>query len=320
MAVNGYFFNAIQNNGVYDRVYSAEDFSNYLDQIVGNGVFPNPSTQLQVRGGTGMQVIVGSGQGWIYGHKLVNTADLPLTVANSDVLLNRIDRVIFYADFINREMGIDILQGTAAAQPTAPQLTRNANRYEMWLAEITVNKQTTTITQAMITDTRADSTVCGWVQGLIQQADTSTLFTQWQTAYSNYYNTSTTDFENWKDTQQSEFVSWENSIQSQFENWLSTLTQDLKVNTYIQQYKKFVQLTASSSKIIPLDMTGYTYEESDILFVIINGLVAAENVDYLLDTRQTPPEIHVNLVGSANVTDEVEIRVLKSIIGIRTTD
>lgn len=298
MAVNGYFFNAIQNNGVYDRVYSAEDFSNYLDQLVGNGVFPNPSDQLQVRAGTGMQIIVGNGQGWIYGHKLINTADLPLTLANSDVLLNRIDRVIFYADYINRQMGIDILQGTAAAQPTAPQLTRNANRYEMCLAEITVNKQTTTITQAMITDTRADSTVCGWVAGLIQQVDTSTLFTQWQTAYSNYYDTMTTAFNEFMDT----------------------LTQQLKVNTYIQQYKKFVQLTASSSKIIPLDMTGYTYEESDILFVIINGLVAAENVDYLLDTRQTPPEVHVNLVGSANVTDEVEIRVLKSIIGIRTTD
>lgn len=307
MAVNGYFFNAVQQNGVYDRVYSAEDFSNYLDQIVGNGVFPNPSTQLQVRAGTGMQVIVGSGQGWIYGHKIINNADLPLTVANSDVLMGRIDRVVFYADFINRLMGVEILQGTPAAQPTAPQLTRNANRYEMSLATITVNKQITSITQAMITDTRADSTVCGWVAGLIQQVDTSTLFTQWQTAYSNYYNQSTSEFE-----------SWQASMKSQFETWMQTLTQELKVNTYIQQYKKFVQLTASSSKIIPLNMSGYTYEESDILFVIINGLVAAENVDYLIDTRNTTPEIHVNLVGSSNVTDEVEIRVLKSVIGINT--
>lgn len=296
MAVQGYFFNAVQQNGVYDRVYSAEDFSSYLDQLVGNGVFPNPSTQLQVRAGTDMQIIVGSGQGWIYGHKLVNTADLPLTVANSDVLLNRIDCVIFYADFINREMGIEILQGTPAAQPTAPQLTRNANRYEMSLATITINKQTSAITQAMITDTRADSTVCGWVQGLIQQVDTSTLFTQWQTAYSDYYDTMTTAFN----------------------AWMQTLTEQLRVNTYIQEYKKFVQLTASSSKIIPLDMSGYTYEASDIMFVIINGLVAAENVDYLIDTRQTPPEVHVNLVGSTNVADEVEIRVLKSIIGINT--
>lgn len=296
MAVNGYFFNAVQQNGVYDRVYSAEDFSSYLDQLVGNGVFPNPSTSLQVRAGSDMQIIVGGGQGWIYGHKMVNTADLPLTVANSDVLLNRIDLVIFYADFIDREMGIEILEGTAAVQPTAPQLTRNANRYEMCLAQITINKQTSEITQAMITDTRAESTVCGWVAGLIQQVDTSTLFTQWQTAYSNYYETMT----------------------AAFNAWMETLTQELKVNTYIQQYKKFVQLTASSSKIIPLDMTGYTYEESDIMFVIINGLVAAENVDYLLDTRQTPPEVHVNLVGSTNITDEVEIRVLKSIIGINT--
>ncbi len=297
MAVNGYFFNAVQRNGVYDRIYSADDFSSYLDQLVSNGVFPNPSTQLQVRAGTDMQVIVESGQGWIYGHKLVNNADLPLNIAASDVLMNRIDRVVFYADFINREMGISVLTGTAAATPNAPQLTRNANRYEMCLAEITVNKQVTAITQGMITDTRANTDVCGWVAGLIQQVDTSTLFTQWQTAYSDYYNTMT----------------------ARFNEFMDALTEQLKVNTYIQQYKKFVQLTASSSKIIPLDMTGYTYEESDILFVIINGLVAAETVDYLLDTRQTPPEVHVNLVGSTNVTDDIEIRVLKSIIGISQT-
>ena len=65
MAVNSYFFNAVLNDGVYDRIYNAEDVTSYLANIVGNGVFPNPSTQLQVRAGTGMQVIVGAGSGWI---------------------------------------------------------------------------------------------------------------------------------------------------------------------------------------------------------------------------------------------------------------
>ena len=298
MAVNGYFFNAEQRNGVYDRVYSAEDFSSYLNKIVGNGVFPNPSTNLQIRADSGMQIIVGSGEGWIDGHKIVNTADMPLTIANSDVLLNRIDRVIFYADYTTRKMGIEVLQGVGASTPTAPALTRNTSRYEMCLAEITINKQTTAITQAMITDTRANSNLCGWVVGLIQQVDTSTLFTQWQTAYSDYYNAMT----------------------AQFNAWMETLIQELKINTYIQQYKKLVNLTASASKTIPLDMTDYTYEDDDIIFVIINGLIGIDGTDYTIETSQSTPSITVELTGSANVTDDVEIRVLKSVIGIKSVE
>jgi len=297
MAINGYFFNAINDGGTYDRTYSAQDMCSYLNQIVGNGVFPNPSTQLQARAGSGMQIIVAAGQGWIDGHKIINTADFSIDIAAADALLNRIDRLIFYCDYVNREMGIEVLTGQTAVTPTAPALTRNQSRYEMSLATITVNKQVTSITNAMITDTRADSSVCGWATGVIEQVDTSTLFQQWQTAYSDYYA----------------------SIKQQLDDFMETLTQELKVNTYIQEYKKYVTLTASSSKIIPLDMTGYTYEESDIMFVIINGLVGVDTVDYLLDTRGATPELHVNLVGSQNVQDEVEIRVLKSVIGIQNT-
>ena len=85
MAISSYFFNAIESGGVYDRVYNAEDFSNYLDLLVGNGVFPNPTTNLQVRASTGMDVIVGAGSGWINGHKMVNSADLVLSIDASDV-------------------------------------------------------------------------------------------------------------------------------------------------------------------------------------------------------------------------------------------
>ena len=195
MAIESYFFNAIESEGTYDRVYNAEDVTSYLNQIVGNGVFPNPSTQLQVRASSGMNVIVGAGSGWINGHKIVNTADLTLTVTASDVLLNRIDRVIFYVDMDAREMGIEVKAGTLAATPVAPALVRNNSRYEMCLAQIIVNKQITAITAAMITDTRGNSNLCGYVQGLIQQVDTSTLWTQQQEAFDTWFDGVQTQFE-----------------------------------------------------------------------------------------------------------------------------
>ena len=302
MAIRSFFFNALPNpDGTWDREYNANNMSDYLNLIVGSGVFPNPSTNLQVMAASGFNLVVQAGSGWIDGRKMENTTDMSITLDSSDVLLNRIDRVIFYLDYTAREMGIDVIKGELATNPVAPDLTRTADRMEYCLATVAVNKQVSAITQADITDTRADSTVCGWVAGLIQQVDTSTLFNQWQTAYAQFMET----MEDWQDT-----------AEIAFDEWFRDLTDKLNVDTYVKNYEKYVTLTASDSKIIPLNMQGYTYENSDVLFVYLNGLAAAPTVDYLLDTRQTPVELHVNLVGSSNVTDEVYIKVLKSVIGI----
>ena len=303
MSIEYFFFNAVRNQqGVYDRTYNAQDFTDYLDKIVGSGVFPNPSTNLQVMANSGFNILVKAGAGWIQGHKIVNKTDYPLTLSSSDVLNDRIDRIIFYVDYSTRSMGISVLEGTPATNPTAPSITRNQTRLEYSLATVRVVKQSTAITQANITDTRPDSTVCGWVAGLIQQVDTSTLYNQWEAAYNAFY----------EQTQQ-----WVAQATQDFETWFEHLTEELKIDTYIQEYQKTVTLSQSDSKIVPLDMTGYTYEATDIFFIILNGLVAIDTTDYLIDTSKNPPEVHLNFVGSANVTEDVDIRVLKSKIGYR---
>jgi hypothetical protein len=194
MAINSYFFNALQSGGVYDRIYNAEDVTSYLDLLVGNGVFPNPSTQLQVRASSGMNVVIGAGSGWINGHKMVNTSDLVMAVTASDVLLNRIDLVVFYVDYTERTMGIEIKEGTLASNPESPALVRNTTRYEMALARISVAKQVTAITDAMITDLRGNSAMCGFVQGLLQQIDTTTLWTQQQTMFNEWFESVKSQF------------------------------------------------------------------------------------------------------------------------------
>lgn len=186
MAVLGYFFNAVYSDGDYDRKYNMDDFCGYLYQLVRNGVFPTPSTQLQVRASSGMNVIVGMGEGWINGHKLVNTTDLTLTLDASDVILNRIDAIVMYMDLTNRVMGIRVKTGTPNNSPVAPAMTRTSSLYEMCLAQIRVNKQVTAVTDANITDTRSDNNICGFVTGLIDQIDTSTLFAQYQAQFDEF--------------------------------------------------------------------------------------------------------------------------------------
>ena len=62
-------------------------------------------------------------------------------------------------------------------------------------------------------------------------------------------------------------------------------------------------------------MVGYSYDSSDVLLITFNGLMAVEGQDYLLDTSKTPVEININLVGSTNIINDIDIKVLKSKIG-----
>ena len=226
MAIQSYFFNAVKDGDTYDRIYNAEDVTSYLDLLVSNGVFPNPSTNLQVRASTGMNVIVGAGSGWINGHKMINTADMSVSIAASDVQLNRIDAVIFYVDLSTRSMGIEVKTGIPAATPAAPALTRTNQRYELCLARISVNKQITAIKASMITDTRSNTSLCGWVTGLIREIDSTTLFDQWQDDFDTW-------FEDVKDTLSTA------TLLRKFEGNYTTVTaneSEFNVQTYVPQY------------------------------------------------------------------------------------
>lgn len=187
MAIKGLFFNAIKTGDTYDRVYNSEDFCSYLNKLVSNGVLPTPASQLKVNASSGMNVIVGEGDAWIQGHKIVLDADLPLAIAAADVQYNRVDSVVVFVDYVNREMNIEVKQGTPGASPQPPALVRDATRYEMRLAEIMVAKNAVEIKQANIADKRADNTVCGYTVGLIDQIDTTDLFNQFQGAFDMWF-------------------------------------------------------------------------------------------------------------------------------------
>ena len=294
MAIKSLFFNALENGGVYDRVYNASDFSSYLDQIVGNGVFAYPSTQLQVVPVNGFNIAVSGGQGWIDGHKLVNTQSYPLTVDPSDVVYSRIDRVVFYIDYTGRKMGIRLNKGVESVSPEAPALTRNSSIYEMSLATISVPNGATEITAAEITDTRPDSDVCGWVAGLIDQIDTSTLFDQYTAAYNAYFL----------------------AIEAQVQDFVNTLTQQLKLNTYLAEYEWRDTITIPTPAI-NFQAVGYSYDVSDVLFVYINGLLAKEGTDYTLTINGTSLTVNFLYTNPNEEPQDLEIRVLKTRMAIR---
>lgn len=182
MSITSGFFNSV--NG--DRLYNAAQIGKYLQYIVSDGVYAYDSTSLQVLAGDGMQVEVQAGRAMLDHHFMENDSPITLTLSAGGSQ-DRIDGIIMYVDMTERACGITIKQGTPAAAPVRPALTRTDVRKEFMLASVRVPKLSSAITQSNITDTRADTTVCGWVTGLIKQVDTSTLFAQWQAAYEEAY-------------------------------------------------------------------------------------------------------------------------------------
>lgn len=263
MAIKYGFFNSRLVDGVQDRLYNALDITNYFDKLIGNGVFVDPANSLQIVASSGLQVKCKPGKGWIDGFYITNDADLPITLDTADVTLNRIDRIVFRLDKTNRNLSIVVKKGTAATSPTAPVLIRTTEIKEYSLATIYVAKQTTTITQAQITDTRMDSNVCGKVACLIDQIDTSDLYSQWQDAYLRYYEQSTQNFNTW------------------FEEIKDTLSTAIK----LQQYESSYTTIADNTTNIPINIANYTWGV-DILEVYINGMRIVEPADYTSDANK----------------------------------
>lgn len=208
MAIQSGFFNANvtidSQTGlpVYDRAGTAEQFAHYFSRFVRNGVFMQVSTSFQVLADTGMSLTVKAGDAWINGYFAWADVDDTISIASAPTSNPRIDRIVLRLDLTQsgRAISLAVLQGTPAAEPVAPSLTRGADVYEIALADVTVRVNTTSITQADINDRRLDNNLCGVVTSLIDQVDTTTLYAQIQADLNQFQTVSQAEFEAWVQT------------------------------------------------------------------------------------------------------------------------
>lgn len=162
----GGFFNSLMVNGSPDRKYNADHYSDNLAAFISDGVRYGKSNDLYVSAAGGMALSVNIGRAMIKGHWFVNdTIYTGFSIPQAHPSLSRIDRIVvrFDNNISAREITMKYLTGTPAASPVAPALTRDENIYDIAIADITVGATVTSITQANITDQRANRDVCGWV-------------------------------------------------------------------------------------------------------------------------------------------------------------
>lgn len=173
-------------NPLYDREFNSSDFARYFSSFIGNGVFPNPASNCQVVSvDDDMRITIKAGKAWINGYYYINTDDLKVQLDVADGVLNRIDRVVLRLDFIKREIKAYVKKGVFASNPHPQSIQRDADMYELGIADITVNKGTIKITQADIKDLRLAKGLCGVVHGTVEQVDTSQIFAQYMVWFRN---------------------------------------------------------------------------------------------------------------------------------------
>lgn len=210
MAIRSGFFNSV--NG--DRKYDAKRFAEYFAAFIGNGVFPNPSTNLQAMTNDDMTITIKPGKAWINGYILINDDDYIIGIEPADGVLNRIDRVVARYDVVDREIRIGVKKGTFASDPIAQELQRDADAYELCIADVKVSAGAIKVTQADVTDLRLNKELCGIVHGIVEQVDTTTLFNQYVGWYQNTTGQAEIDITIMKQQFEQDFNTWFETVQN----------------------------------------------------------------------------------------------------------
>ena len=296
MAVTSGYFNSVND----DRPYNAEQMTLYFEGLISNGIYESIGDKFQVTASEGMTVNVGTGRAMIKSHWIKNDSSLSLSIDAASTQYNRMDAIILRYDATAREISIIVKKGTeTSGMPNAPDITRTNDVYELWLATVRVMKNTSAITQAMITDFRT-SALCGYVTGLIQQVDTSTLFAQWQAAYEAYYAQATAAFDAYMAAREDDF-----------NTWFTSLTQELRVDTTLHQFYNAVSVSGTTSEIM-IGINDYD-SNADLLFAFSNGVYLIGGIDYTITGTGAAAKINLQkpLIG-ANLVNFV---VVKSVIG-----
>lgn len=274
-----------ENMPIFDRAEEASFFAKYFSQFISNGVFPNPSTNMQVLADTGMQIKISAGVCYVNGYMGWVENQETKTIEQSDTQ-PRIDRVVMRLDFDNRNIECYVKKGTAAGNPVAPELQRDYDIYEIGLADVLVGGNVVEIKQENITDLRLNTDLCGIVANQLQHVDTTTLFNQYQDWLANATEQGEEDLQ----TSLEQF-------ETQFNTWFATLQDTLDGDTAGNLYN-LITTKADKKKTYNIEIdTNWTGDEAPYTKTIeVQGILATDIVNLYpiwsntMETRQKEKE------------------------------
>lgn len=282
-------FDAVEDEqGEFDRVYYAKDFATYFKQFISDGIYPNPSSGLDVEAlNNNMTVTVHTGSGYIDGITYALPEDKQFFVPPSHASYNRKDNVVLQLNMTTRKIISVYKEGVASANPQPPSLIRNDDIWELKLAEVLVKSGTQRITQAEITSYKLDSRVCGIVHCVVDHVDTTEIFKQYET----YLNQKIAE---WNETKAQQKADWQKQMSSQqsdfdarqaiIQAWFDEIQGDIsKLQTFdIDNLFAFVGCTKQDRKLGDkyVSTLKYTYSNKKVA-ELIDEKIGADYVSTL---------------------------------------
>lgn len=144
-----------------NTLYTAEEASLWFAPRT-SGV--HASDVLGVTASDGLSVTVAPGIAWLKyaefaGVAYGNTEAKRLQLDAASTNYPRIDRIVIRYSKSENKVYLAVRKGTAASSPSAPAIVRDANTYEISLAQVRINAGATSVSS--ITDERLNNDVCG---------------------------------------------------------------------------------------------------------------------------------------------------------------
>ena len=239
------FFNAMKTvAGTYDRTYSADDYCENLAAIISNGVVRSVADDFRITA-NGMVPSANAGRAWINGHWVKSDAVYPFNTVSAPTGYNRYDAIFLRLNtsISGRNVELVYVEGTAAANPVAPEPIRNDEIYDICLAHLYV---VANARELVIIDTRSNEDLCGWV---------------YSTAGDNSFFT---------------------SLDNQFDSWFVNVKDTVATTTTEIEYKQLTVLEELSDNIT-ITIPQYDSNVNQKLNVYVNGLLTFSPDDYTVN-------------------------------------
>ena len=278
MAVISGFFNASEQSGKRDRVYSADDFGAIFDGIISDGIFEkypdsvyngttNTWSPFKVLPSDNpasghLELIVNPGRAWLDRTWTLNDSSLTIELDSRDAQLNRIDGIYIKVDKDARQNSVYVSTGDEAVVPSLKKPTDIPGHVTYYvIAIVTVNGSVSVDSAIQAKDIQDMIGVDGGTPYVASNVTDPSITVD--TILKNLEN----QFDSYQSKYGDEFSAWMDSIKDS----LGTLSSD-----------EIIQIAEMIAEVYNTDYLsgGYPYVSGDCV--------------YLSSAKNVPPPIFIN--------------------------
>lgn len=231
-----------------DRVYDADSFEHLLKKFFLTGVFFNDCQVTAA--GEDMNIQMSGGYSNIGGKVRFFAENQSFTVETAHATYDRIDTVVIERNDIERDITAKLVTGGYSSEPVAKDPVRENGVYQLVVAKVYVKAGAVKVTQANITDTRADTDLCGYVSSTVKNLDFSQVQAQFDTYLAEY-----------KETLKDIYGEYEQDINTYLEQATGL------VNTWIEHMKGQLDGEAETRLQNQIDAIKYIYVKDEMIYM-----------------------------------------------------